>query len=283
MPTDQTPAPSRSGAEKGSRRFRQAALRTLKRSVKRSLRGALGDRMLRRIAQVSASAGGIDLKLGFSVPAAFGDNAHAIHVRHAAQTIEDVAALRKKYEAPVLGRVRVWSLIEKLAECIDPSDEGLYSVSQQVHVLQVLEAMERDGVSNRELTLAALLHDVGKLLLLAGEAPEHVVCMNEPIGRYEPGIGLDKCVLQWNHDEFAYSRLRDYLPDGLAWLIRYHSIVLSSCGKYMDARDREYAARYLTVFEAYDQGSKSPYTVPKKRIGDYRDAIEEAFPSEIVF
>jgi predicted HD phosphohydrolase len=152
-----------------------------------------------------------------------------------------------------------------------------------VHVLQILEAMERDGVATRELVLAALLHDLGKVLLLTAEAPEHVVCMNEPIGEYARGIGLDNCVIQWNHDEFAYTRLRDHLPDGIAWLIRYHSIVRPSCEAYMDARDREHAARYLDIFARYDLDSKSPYRLPKKSIGDYRHVIEEALPREIVF
>jgi predicted HD phosphohydrolase len=282
MSADQTVDASKT-REKARRRLPRRTLRTLKSSVKRSLRTVLGEQTLWRVAQVSASGAGIDLRSHLTIPASFGNDADTIIARHAAQTIDVVAALRKRYAEPVLGRVPIWSLIEKLAQCIDPADTGLYCVSQQVHVLQILEAMERDGVATRELVLAALLHDIGKILLLTGEAPEHVIGMNEPIGRYEPGIGLDNCVLQWNHDEFAYSRLRDHLPDGLAWLIRYHSIVRASCERYMDARDREYADRYLTVFARYDQGSKSPYALPKKRIDEYRDVIEEAFPRGIIF
>lgn len=217
------------------------------------------------------------------VPGSFESDAHAIIARHNAQSVEVVAALRKKYSTPVLGRVPVWSLIENLAQCIDPTDMRLYCVSQRVHVLQILEAMERDGVATRELVLAALLHDLGKILLLTGEAPEHVVCVNYPIGRYPPGVGLDNCLMQWNHDEFAYSRLRDHLPEGIAWLIRYHSIVRSSCEAYMDARDREYADRYLDIFARYDLDTKSPYRLPKKSISEYRHVIEEALPREIIF
>jgi len=283
MSTDQTVGNSKIGRGKAGRRLPRGALRVLKNSAKRSLRTVLGDRVLWRVAQASASAAGIDLKPHLTAPAAFGEDARMIVARHAAQTVDVVAALRKKYAQPVLGWVPVWSLIEKLAQCVDPADTGLYCVSQQVHVLQILEAMERDGVATRELVLAALLHDIGKILLLTGEAPEHVIGLNEPIGEYEPGVGLDNCVLQWNHDEFAYSRLRDHLPDGVAWLIRYHSIARQSCERYMDARDREYADRYLTVFARYDQGSKSPYALPKKRIDEYRNLIEEAFPQGIIF
>lgn len=273
----------RTGGVGERHRIYRSALTPLKKSAKQALRTVLGDRVLMRVARVSASAAGLDLRPHMAVPSSFDENARAITARHNAQSIEVVDALREKYAAPVLGRVTVWSLIEKLAQCIDPTDSRLYSVSQQVHVLQILEAMERDGVATRELVLAALLHDLGKILLLTGEAPEHVVCMNAPIGQYAAGIGLDNCVMQWNHDEFAYSRLRDYLPDGIAWLIRYHSIVRPSCEAYMDARDREYAARYLDIFARYDLESKSPYGLPKKSIGDYRHVIEEALPQEIVF
>jgi predicted HD phosphohydrolase len=210
-------------------------------------------------------------------------NAERIRIRHAAQTVEDVAALRRKYAAPVFGRVSVWSLIEKLAYCIDPCDGRLFCTSQLVHVLQMIAEMERDGTATDEFVLAALVHDIGKVLLLAGEAPENVVGMNDPIGAYEPGIGLGNCVLQWNHDEFAYTRLKDHLPDGLAWLIRHHSIKRESCDQYMDARDRAFDARYLDPFQRYDHGTKSPYFLPTRPIDDYRHIVEKAFPKPIDF
>ncbi|MGH8798637.1 MAG: inositol oxygenase family protein [Casimicrobiaceae bacterium] len=215
--------------------------------------------------------------------AAFARGAEAICLRHRQQTPETVAALRRKYEAPVFGRVPVWSLVEKLAQCIDPTDLRLYTASQQMHVLQIIAGMEAEGVASDELVLAALVHDLGKVLLLTDEAPENIVCFNEPIGRCEPGVGLDNCVLQWNHDEFAYSRLKPYLPDGIAWLVRYHSIVRQSCDVYMDARDREYAARYLSVFERYDHGTKSPYFLPARRIDAYRHVLAAWLPETIVF
>jgi hypothetical protein len=211
------------------------------------------------------------------------DNSARILRHHAAQTVEDVAALRRKYAAPVFGKVVVWSLVEKLAQCIDPTDGRLFCTSQLVHVMQILAEMEADGVASEEFILAALVHDLGKVLLLVGEAPENVVGMNDPIGTYPPGVGLENCVLQWNHDEFAYTRLKDHLPEGLAWLVRYHSINRATCEPYMNERDRTYAARYLDLFERYDHGTKSPYFLPKVRIEDYRYVVEEALPSTILF
>ncbi|MBV8281968.1 MAG: hypothetical protein JO347_07890, partial [Candidatus Eremiobacteraeota bacterium] len=130
---------------------------------------------------------------------------------------------------------------------------------------------------------AALVHDIGKLLLLEREEPENVTCMNAPIGEYSRGAGLDNCVLQWNHDEFAYSRLNGNVPDHIAWLIRYHSIDVDRCEPLMDERDREYATRYLRPFQKYDQGSKSAFRLPTKTLTDYRELIETLFPKPILY
>lgn len=211
------------------------------------------------------------------------ERAAAIDACHDVQSAETVAALRRKYAAPVLGRVRPWSLVEKLAQCIDPTDGKLFGASQQLHVLQIIDAMEAEGTATEEWLLVALLHDLGKLLLLTGEAAENVCCMNRPVRVCAPGGGLDHCVFQWNHDEFGYSRLKDHLPDGLAWLVRYHSILPDSCAQYMDARDREYAERYLRPFARYDHGTKSCVNVPQRRLEDYRHVVEDALPVTIVF
>ena len=213
---------------------------------------------------------------------AYREQARLICQRHNEQTQETVAALKQKYEEPIIGKVSVWSLVERLAQCIDPSDTKLLCTNQQIHVLQILEGMERDGISDPDLILLALVHDVGKVLL-PYEAPENVVCYNVPIGEYAAGIGLDNCIFQWNHDEFAYSRLKYYLPDHLAWLVRYHSIRISECEPLMDERDRTYTERYLRVFSKYDHGTKSIYNLPKKSIDEYRDIVEEAFPEPILF
>ena len=143
-----------------------------------------------------------------------------------------------------------------------PTDGELLGVSQLIHTRQVVAAMERDGVRDPSMLVAAITHDLGKVLLLMAEAPEHVVGMTAPIGPHLQGIGLDNVVLQWSHDEFVYSRLRDHVPDHVAWLLRYHSILIDQAEPFMDARDRAYLERYLRPFRIYDQGSKSPCLLP---------------------
>ena len=211
------------------------------------------------------------------------DHARAIVSRHDAQGVDDVMALRDKYATPTFGSVSPWSLVEALGQCIDPSDQRLYCASQQMHLLQMIEAMEDRNVATPEMLLVALVHDLGKTLLLTDEAPENLVCMNRPVRTGAPGCGLDNCVFQWNHDEWAYSRLKDHLPDHLAWLVRYHSILPATCLQFMDARDIDYCRRYLKPFAAFDHETKSPFNVARRRIADYRAIVERALPARVAF
>jgi len=215
--------------------------------------------------------------------AIFAERAAPILERHRQQTIEHVDALRRKYAKPIFGKVRVWELVERLGSCVDPTDQRLFCASQQVHVLQMLDAMEAEGNATHAMLLVALTHDLGKVLLLTGEEPADVVCMNQPVGEYEEGVGLDETIMQWNHDEFAYERLRDHIPDELGWLIRYHSVDVHAVSNLMDESDLERTERLLLPFAHYDHATKSPFHLPSGTITKYRDLIEEAFPRRIRF
>jgi hypothetical protein len=205
-----------------------------------------------------------------------------IYERHFAQTRDSVQSLRRRYEKPVLGKMRVWDLLDKLALCVDASDHNLACTNQLIHVQQVVEGMETDGVTDPDLYLAALTHDLGKVLLLAGEAQENVVCANTPIGEYAAGAGLEQVVFQWNHDEFIYSRLKAHLPEHVAWLVRYHSIMIDKATPYMDARDHAYTEKYLVPFRRYDLGTKSLWRLPPRQILDqHRELIDRTFPQPI--
>jgi len=213
----------------------------------------------------------------------FTRRAREIEERHSRQTVEDVRALKAKYESPILGKFRVWDLIEKLGMCIDPSDPSLQCTSQYMHVCQILSAMEADGVRDERLLLIALLHDVGKVAMLQGEEPEDVVCFIAPLEGIE-GAGLDNAVFQFGHDEIAYSRFKDHVDPDIAWVLRYHSMVLGWAERFMDDRDREREASLLQTFRMYDQGTKSPANRPEHMTLDrYRDLIEERFPNPILF
>jgi hypothetical protein len=50
----------------------------------------------------------------------------------------------------------------------------------------------------------------------------------------------------------------------------------------MNARDRALADRYLRPFRRYDQGSKTPFQLPRKRLDDYRELATALLPRTLV-
>ncbi len=212
----------------------------------------------------------------------FETRARAIMARHNQQDVETISALEKKYQQPIFGEIEVYRLLELMAQVIDPTNTFLYCTSQLTHALQVVESMEQAGISDPDMLLVGLLHDVGKLTLLKGEAPELVEGGGKtPVGHNEEGIGLDSCVLTWDHGDVAYARLKPYLPDHVAWLIHYHSIV-PECEPLMDERDRTYFERYFKPFKEFDI-TYLFCRLPSISLEKYRGLIEQTFPQPVLF
>ena len=214
--------------------------------------------------------------------AKFQEGADEIYRRHFSQTKAQAAALKLKYQQPVFGELDVIEAFEKLVLCVDPTDTTLIHTNQLVHTLQVLEGMERDRIDDPDMLFAAAIHDLGKLLLLTDEQPENVVCGNRPIGNYPDSVGLDNIVFQWNHDEFIYDRLKDYVPKHVAWLIRYHSIDFPVCERLMNDNDRELYVSYLKTFRKYDQHTKSTTHLPTAKIQNYNELLKKYLPEKIL-
>lgn len=232
------------------------------------------------VAATSSAPGAPDPRVDFEQ--AFRIEARQIQERHRLQTAESVATLKKKYEAPAFGRVNVWNQIERLAQCVDPTDTGLWGLSQWMHVRQTLAGMEQEGIDDPDLFVIAMLHDLGKLFLEI-EAPENVVCGGKRIDEVEPEAGLDALVYQFGHGELIYSRIKDHVPDHIAWTVRYHNIDLLDAAPFMNARDEAHAEKYLLRFRRYDTNFKSVYSVPRLNMAKYRALIEQYFPAPILF
>jgi hypothetical protein len=264
---------------------------------RRSRRGVL----LAGVAAVASGAAGIatgyrfrsqirDVKLRalaypLHVPGAidsFQREASAIIAQRDRQTADTVSALKKRYENPVFGRVHVWDLVEKLALCIDASDLRLFCASQFVHLQQIFAAMERNGVDDPDMLLLAIIHDLGKVLLLAAAAPEDVVGVTRRIAGGSADAGLDQALFQFGHGEFLYSRIRGLVPDHVAWVARYHNISIHEMLPLMTEREREWTDKYLRPFARFDGGFVSPYSLPHVDLARCREIVEHAFPSPIL-
>jgi hypothetical protein len=104
----------------------------------------------------------------------FKERAFAIQQRARLQTQDDVIALKKKYEEPIFGEIAVERLLELQAQIIDPTNILMFTGSQLTHTLQVLEGMEKAGITDREFLATTLIHDLGKLASLRGEKWENL-------------------------------------------------------------------------------------------------------------
>ncbi len=227
------------------------------------------------------------------------------------QTLERARALRERYAARVLGRATVRERFDALAGIRDASDDALEGMSQLGHALQTADAMRRDGLGE-DWILLGLVHDLGKILLSDGLAPEFVVgdihplgCAfspnirhaegleqnpdsNEPAyrsrcGIYDVGCGLERVEFAFGHDQYLYDVLRDHVPQPVAWTIRHHSFqsVAEDYRHLFDARDAELRASHMQVFARYDLYTKDRDDAPAAHLDEYRELLERWFPEPL--
>ena len=159
-------------------------------------------------------------------------------LNHRFQTLDFVLAKKAEYLPPRRKQMGIWEAMEFLNTLVDDSDPT--PTNQIEHLLQVAEAMRRDG-KPRWFILTGLIHDLGKILCLLGEPQWAVVgdtfpvgcaysdkvvypeyfqenpdfqnaALQTPCGIYEPGCGLEKIHLSWGHDEYLYQVTKDHLP-----------------------------------------------------------------------
>jgi len=242
----------------------------------------------------------------------FRSDLDALYLRnHRDQTMAKVQELRARYAERRLGRSTVWDRLMSLVDVNDESDADLEGMSQLGHALQTANAIADAGLGE-DWILTGLLHDLGKILIEAGEAQEFVVGDIFPIGCryseniirheylrqnpdwqnpdyqsasgiYDEGCGLDRVVFSYGHDEYAYQLFREFLPPDFAWTMRYHSFQ-SIAADYLhlfseeDLRRRE---SHMKPFARFDLYTKNPDEVTERRLSEYEALIKRRFPDPL--
>jgi inositol oxygenase len=242
----------------------------------------------------------------------FHPDVRAFYERHnTGQTLESARERKRHYAGRRLGRATVWERFARLASVHDASDADLEGMSQLGHALQTANAIRRDGLGEDWIVLG-LIHDLGKLLIEHGEAPEFVVgdihplgcafsprirfaeflernpdasepAFRTPHGIYVPGCGLERVTFAYGHDEYLYDVLGEQLPHEVAWTIRHHSFqsVADDYVHLMDARDLRLRESHLKPFARYDLYTKDPHDVNDAHLEEYRALLERRFPTPI--
>tara|TARA_B100000945_G_C20398963_1_gene606311 strand:+ start:77 stop:1234 length:1158 start_codon:yes stop_codon:yes gene_type:complete len=162
-------------------------------------------------------------------PNIFSGNSLIVYNLHNKQTASERAFLAEKWRRPLFGRVKLFDLLLLLHFTIDHTDNYLMYTSQFIHCLQVYTGIRQsdyknDPVIHKQLMLAALIHDIGKLLTLFGEEDANVDCMNRIVNVNTTARGLVNVQFQWNHDAFGYHKLKDYVPPMVQDILLFHSL-----------------------------------------------------------
>ncbi|KVI12247.1 Inositol oxygenase [Cynara cardunculus var. scolymus] len=218
-------------------------------------------------------------------------------MNHINQTYDFVKRMREEYKKLDKLEMSIWECCELLNEVVDDSDPDLDEPQIQ-HLLQTAEAIRKDYPNEDWLHLTALIHDLGKVLLLPkfGELPQWAVVgdthplgcafdesivhnkyfkenpdSNNPAyqtknGIYPQGCGLDNVMISWGHDDYMY-------------LVSLHR-----AGAYKHLMNEEDVEnlKWLQIFNKYDLYSKSKVRVDVEEVKPYYlSLIEKYFPEKL--
>lgn len=230
-------------------------------------------------------------------------------LNHRYQTLDFVLAKKAEYGPLRKRKMGIWEAMEFLNTLVDDSDPDI-DLSQIEHLLQVAEAIRRDG-HPRWFILTGLIHDLGKILCLFGEPQWAVVgdtfpvgCAfsdkivfpqffaenpdsqvpeyQTPCGIYEAHCGLDRVHLSWGHDEYLYQVVKPYLPAPALAMIRYHSCYPAhrenAYTHLMNEQDQRMLS-WVRAFNPYDLYTKSAVRPNVAELRPfYEELIAEFFP-----
>lgn len=235
-------------------------------------------------------------------------------LNHKGQTRDFVLQKKREYLSRERAKMGIWEAMEYLNTLVDDSDPDT-DLSQIEHLLQTSEAARRDG-RPRWFILAALIHDLGKILCLWGEPQWAVVGDTFPVGCawsdkivfheffaanpdaavpryqtklgiYSEGCGLDHVDMSWGHDEYIYHVAKSYLPEQAHYTLRYHSFYPAhregDYGYIMNEHDKA-MFHWVREFNQYDLYSKSEDRPDARELRPfYEQLISEYFPPQIAW
>ncbi|XP_075484773.1 putative inositol oxygenase isoform X2 [Primulina tabacum] len=199
-------------------------------------------------------------------------------LNHLNQTYDFVMGMREIYGKLDRIEMSIWECCELLNQVVDESDPDL-DAPQIQHLLQAAEAIRKDYPNQDWLHLTALIHDLGKVLLLPsfGGLPQWAV-----VGDTFPlGCAFDESII---HYQVAKEN-NTTLPSAALFVIRYHSFYsLHGSGAYghlMNEEDFE-NLKWLQIFNKYDLYSKSNVNIDVEKVKPYYiSLIQKYFPSKL--
>jgi inositol oxygenase len=235
-------------------------------------------------------------------------------LNHTYQTYDFVQQKQANYLKFDKKEMPIWDAFQFLNQLVDDSDPDT-DLDQFQHLLQTSEAIRRDGHPDW-MVLVGLMHDMGKVLCLFNEPQWAVVGDTFPVGCawsdkivypeffknnpdytnpeyqtkygvYQKGCGLRNVNMSWGHDEYVYQMMKDYLPEGGLYMLRYHSFYAwHREGQYeylLDDHDRS-MLKWVELFNPYDLYSKNPVPPDWTKLQPYyEDLVAKYLPATLKF
>uniref|UniRef100_M3XSG0 Inositol oxygenase n=1 Tax=Mustela putorius furo TaxID=9669 RepID=M3XSG0_MUSPF len=212
---------------------------------------------------------------------------------HAQQTVDFVRKKHAQFGAFSYKKMTVLEAVDMLDGLVDESDPDV-DFPNSFHAFQTAEGIRKAHPDKDWFHLVGLLHDLGKVLVLAGEPQWAVVGDTFPVGcrpqasvvfcdstfqdnpdlqdprystelgMYQPHCGLENVLMSWGHDEYMYQMMKFNkfsLPQEAFYIIRFHSFYpWHTGGDYRQlCSERDLAMLpWVQEFNKFDLYTKSP-------------------------
>lgn len=240
------------------------------------------------------------------------------YAMHKSQTVDFVRGRIAKWTKFDHAELTIMEALERLNDLIDESDPD-NDLPNIVHAFQTAERIRAVHPDQDWLHLTGLIHDLGKILVLFGEAQWAVVgdtylvgcefgpsivyrehsfdqCpdlrdprYNTKYGIYTPNCGLDKVLFSWGHDEYMARVLQNHpqcsLPREAIQIIKLHSFYpWHSGGDYMHLCSEQdlKTLPLIREFNKFDLYTKSsPVPDIEALMPYYQSLIDKYLPGKL--
>ena len=238
--------------------------------------------------------------------------------QHQTQTLSFVQKKLAEYQNLNRMKMNMHRALEMLDDFVDPSDPDV-DLPNSVHAYQTAERIRKKRPLQEQLQLTGLIHDLGKVLFKFGEESEVVVgdtyalgcpfpksivyydtmkqnpdfknpLLNEGLGIYSKGCGIEKLKICFGHDEYLYLVLKNnknHKLDKKYWdIIRFHSFYPWHTGKayqeFMTEANQNLLEDVLD-FNQFDLYSKEDidFKLTDEIKEYYQKLIDKYFPEEL--
>ena len=234
---------------------------------------------------------------------------------HEKVDLEHTLRMKQKYSKYDNCKMTIKNALSMMDDSIDPSDPDL-DVANSIHAYQTAERIRKKHPEDKELQIAGLIHDLGKVLFSYGEPSYNVVGDTYVLGCkfpetivyyetmksnpdyykyddvciYKKNCGLENLIISFGHDEYLYGVLKHNkdlhkMTDRTMNMVRYHSLYPWHTGcsydDFMGPGD-EFILKDVLEFNSFDLYSKEdPIGITQSVKDYYNELLDEYFLSEM--